>query len=48
MTTVSQIITDAYQYNNIVALAVIPNAAEQAKALRYLNRIFRSIFGNEL
>lgn len=48
MTTVSQLITDAYQYNNIVALSVIPNAAEQAKALRYLNRIFRSVFGNEL
>lgn len=48
MTTVSQIITDAYQYNNIVALSAIPNADEQAKALRYLNRIFSSIFGNEL
>lgn len=48
MTTVSQLITDAYQYNNLVALSVIPNAAEQAKALRYLNRIFRSVFGNEL
>lgn len=48
MTAVSQIITDAYQYNNLVALSVIPSAAEQAKALRYLNRIFRSIFGNEL
>ena len=48
MTTVSQIITDAYQYNNIVALSVIPTAAEQAKALRYLNRIFRNVFGNEI
>lgn len=48
MTTVSQIITDAYQYNNLVALSAIPNADEQAKALRYLNRLFRSIFGNEL
>lgn len=48
MTTISQIITDAYQYNNLVALSAIPNAAEQAKALRYLNRIFRSIFGYEL
>jgi hypothetical protein len=48
MTTISQIITDAYQYNNIVSLYSIPSAAEEAKALRYLNRIFRSIFGNEL
>jgi hypothetical protein len=48
MTTVSQIITDAYQYNNIVAITVIPSAAEQAKALRYLNRIFKNVFGNEL
>lgn len=48
MALVSQIITDAYQYNNIVALSAIPNAEEQAKALRYLNRIFKSIFGNEV
>jgi hypothetical protein len=48
MTTVSQLITDAYQYNNIVALSVIPSAAEQAKALRYLNRIFKGVFGQEL
>lgn len=48
MALVSQIITDAYQYNNLVALGVIPNAAEQAKGLRYLNRIFKGILGNEL
>lgn len=48
MTTVSQIITDAYQYNNLIALSAIPTAAEQDKALRYLNRLFRSVFGNEL
>lgn len=48
MTAVAQIITDAYQYNNLVAINAIPTADEQAKGLRYLNRIFRNIFGAEL
>lgn len=48
MSLVSDIITDAYQYNNLVALSEIPTAAEQAKALRYLNRIIRSTLGNEV
>lgn len=48
MTTVAQIIIDAYQLPNLVALSAIPTAAEQAKGLRYLNRIFNSVFGNEL
>ena len=48
MTTIAQIITDAYQANNLIALSVIPSAAEQDKALRYTNRLFKSLFGNEL
>jgi len=48
MTTVAQIITDAYQLPNIVAMSAIPTAGEQAKGLRYLNRIFNSTLGNEL
>jgi hypothetical protein len=48
MTLISQLITDAYQANNLIALGSIPTAAEQDKALRYLNRIFQSMFGNEL
>lgn len=48
MTTIAQLITDAYQANNLIALSVIPNAAEQAKALRYTNRLFKALFGNEI
>jgi hypothetical protein len=48
MTTIAQIITDAYQANNLIALSAIPTAAEQATALRVVNRIFSSLFGNEL
>jgi hypothetical protein len=47
MTTVAQLITDAFQYNSLIATSAIPTASEQDKALRYLNRIFKSIFGNE-
>lgn len=45
MALVSQIITDAYQYNNLVAINAIPTADEQAKGVRYFNRIFRNILG---
>jgi hypothetical protein len=48
MTTIAQLITDAYQYNNLVALTSIPTAEEQDKGLRYFNRIFRGVFGSEL
>ena len=48
MTTIAQIITDAYQTNNLIAINVIPTADEQAKGLRALNRIFRGLIGNEL
>ena len=48
MTTIAQIITDAYQANNLIALSAIPTATEQATALRYTNRVFKSLFGNEL
>lgn len=48
MTTISQLITDAYQANNLIALSAIPTATEQAVALRYTNRIFKALFGNEI
>lgn len=48
MTTIAQIITDAYQTNNLIAINVIPTADEQAKGLRALNRIFRGLLGNEM
>jgi len=48
MTTVAQIITDAYQTNNLLALTATPTAEEEAKALRATNRVFRSLFGAAL
>ena len=48
MTSIAQIITDAYQTSNLVALSVIPNADEQEKALRHTNRLFKSLFGYEI
>lgn len=48
MTTIAQIITDAYQANNLIALSATPTAAEQATALRTVNRMFKSLFGNEI
>jgi hypothetical protein len=48
MTTIAQIITDAYQANNLIALSAIPTADEQAKGLRYTNRLFQALFGDEI
>ena len=48
MTTVSQIITDAYRQSNLIAVGTLPSAAQQDEALRYLNRIVRSTLGNEV
>lgn len=48
MTTVTQIITDAYRQSNLVAVGASPTAAEQVEALRFLNRIVKSVFGNEV
>lgn len=47
MTTVSQIITDAYRQSNLIAVGTLPSAAQQEEALRYLNRIVSSTLGNE-
>lgn len=47
MTLVSQIITDAFRQSNILALGATPNTLQQDEALRYLNRIVKSVFGNE-
>lgn len=48
MTLVSEIITDAFRQSNLLALGVDPTALQQAEALRYLNRIVKSVFGNEV
>lgn len=47
MTTVTQIITDAFRQSNLLALGVEPSEAQKDEALRYLNRIVKSVFGNE-
>jgi hypothetical protein len=48
MTTISQIITDAYRESNLIAVGASPTTAEQTEALRLLNRVVISLFGNEL
>jgi hypothetical protein len=48
MTLVSDIITDAYRRSNLIAVGQTPSTAQQTEALRYLNRIVKSVFGNEV
>lgn len=47
MTLTSQIITDAYRQSNVLAIGTTPTAEQVDEALRYLNRIVKSVFGNE-
>lgn len=47
MTTISQIITDAYREGNLIAVGATPTTAEQTEALRLLNRLVASYFGSE-
>ena len=47
MTTVSEIITDAFRKGNLIAVGTSPTSAEQTEALRNLNRIVKSVFGHE-
>lgn len=47
MTLVSEIITDALRQSNLLALGSSPTSAQQVEGLRYLNRIVKSVFGNE-
>lgn len=47
MTIVSQIITDAYRQSNLLAIGTEPTDPQKVEALRYLNRIVKSVFGNE-
>jgi hypothetical protein len=47
VTTVSQIITDAYRISNLLAIGTSPTTDQQTEGLRYLNRIVLSVFGNE-
>lgn len=47
MTLVSQIISDSYRQSNLLAIGDSPTSAQETEALRYLNRIVKSVFGNE-
>lgn len=48
MTLVSDIITDAFRRSNLLALGQVPDINQGTEALRYLNRIVKSVFGNEV
>lgn len=47
MTTVAQIINDAFRISNLVATGTAPNPNEQQEALRHLNNLVKSSFGLE-
>lgn len=47
MTLVSQIIIDAFRQSNLLAINSVPTAAQSTEALRYINRIVKSVFGYE-
>lgn len=47
MTSVSTIIKDAYRQSNLIPVNGEVTVLQQAEALRYLNRIVKSVFGNE-
>jgi hypothetical protein len=47
MTTVRTIVDDAFRQSNLVAVGATPTDAEATEALRYLNRLVKSVFGFE-
>lgn len=47
MTTVTELITDAYRQGNLIALGATPSDAQLNEGLRWLNRLVKSVFGNE-
>jgi len=47
VTLVSSIIADAFREGNILPLGKIPNANQSTEALRLLNALFSSIYGDE-
>lgn len=48
MTTAYQIIVDAYRQSNLISLGIAPTQQQEVEGLRYLNRILKSVFGNEV
>jgi hypothetical protein len=47
MTLVSDIIRDAYRESNLIAIGTEPSGAQTDEALRLINRIVSSVYGNE-
>lgn len=47
MTLISSIITDAYRESNILPINKAPNIPQVAEALRLLNALFSSVYGDE-
>ena len=47
MTTVRTIVNDAFRLGNLVAIGASSTDAEAVEALRYLNRLVKSVFGAE-
>ena len=47
MTTVAQIITEAFRESNNIPVGQLPTAAEQAEGLNLFNRFLASVYGNE-
>lgn len=47
VTLVSDIIRDAYRESNLIAISTEPSGAQRQEALRLLNRLLASVFGNE-
>lgn len=48
MTTVYQIIVDAYRVCNLIPVGVAPTQQQEAEGLRYLDRIIKSVLGHEV
>lgn len=45
MTTIAQIITDAYRESNNIAIGQVPTLAEQVEGLSAFNRFYKSLLG---
>lgn len=48
VTLTSDIIRDAYRESNLIAIGREPTGAQNEEALRFINRVVPSVFGNEL
>ena len=48
MTTVSQIILDAFRESNLIRIGASPTVAEETEALRLFNRYVSSLFSIEM